>query len=209
MPYVPTSGIPPSRSDRIREFLDRHSAATRQIARLFFASGAVDEETARKKASRWLVKERKRGLVEVVGWLNLRSTGRPELVFGRRCRPEEIAHEVGVAEVQLAFPDSLFERGEATGATEADAMFVHDGERMYLEIDWSQNMSRKQMTAKWERYAGVAGTILVVTRTEARLETLRHNAGAVTDRALFTTFARLASGLEEPWTDACGKTTGL
>lgn len=155
------------------------------------------------------MKQRKRGLIAVAGVLLIRRTGRPEIAYGRRCRPEELAHEVGVTEVQLAFPESPFERGESTGATEADATFLHCGERMYLEVDWSQNMSRKQMAAKWERYDGVVGTILVVTRTDARLETLRANAGPVSDRALFTTFARLASDEPEPWIDAGGQTTGL
>ena len=148
MPHVPASGVPPSRSERVRDFLRRHTALTGQIARGFFAGGSLESETARKKASRWLVKNRKRGSIHVAGWLLLRESGRPEIAYGRRCRPDELAHEVGVAEVQLHFSDCPFDRGEAVGETEADAAFTLDGERMYLEVDWSQNMSRLQMKEK-------------------------------------------------------------
>src|SRR5687768_9301122 len=87
----------------IYEFLRRHSATTEQIARGFFTGRTL--ATRFKKASRWLVRQRKRRRIQVIGIVQRRDTGRPEIVYGRRCQLDQIEHEVRVADFALLFPD--------------------------------------------------------------------------------------------------------
>ena len=75
-----------------------------------------------------------------------------------------------------------------------------------LEVDNSGKMTAKQMEAKWKRYSGVDGFILVVAVTEARMQRLRRGAELVKDIALFTTFDRLRK-VAEPLIDFWGITT--
>jgi len=147
--------------------------------------------------------------VKVLGVVQRRDTGRPEVVYGRRCKPTEIEHEVRVADLALHFRDCPFQRGVKVGRAEPDAVMVRDGERVAIEVDNSGKMTAKQMAAKWERYQDGNSYILVVALTEARMQRLRKGAEPVKDRALFTTFERLRSGMPEPWVDWYGQTTDL
>jgi len=95
------------------------------------------------------------------------------------------------------------------GRTEPDGLIIRDGQECFVEIDNSGKMDAKQMLAKWKRYEGVKGYILVVAVTEARMQRLRKDAESVKDIALFTTFERLHSDLAEPWVDWYGKTVRI
>jgi hypothetical protein len=138
-----------------------------------------------------------------------RESGRPEIVYGLRCQQDQIEHEVRITDLALFFLDCPFTRGVKVGRTEADAMMIRDGKRCYIEVDNSGKMTANQMAAKWKRYEGVDGFILVVAVTEGRMQRLRHGASLVKDVALFTTFERLHSGMPEPWIDWYGKTTDI
>lgn len=138
-----------------------------------------------------------------------RDNGRPELVYGRRCKQDEIEHEIRITDLALYFKDSPFTPNVAVGRTVADALMIRDGKRCYLEVDNSGKMTTKQMTAKWKRYEGVEGFILVVALTETRMQRLRKGAELVKNIALFTTFKRLWSGEAEPWIDWYGTTTAI
>jgi hypothetical protein len=138
-----------------------------------------------------------------------RNSGRPEIVYGRRCPQDQIEHEVRVTDLALRFPDSPFARGVKVGRTEADALMIRSGARCYVEVDNSGKMTTKQMEAKWKRYEGVEGFILVIAVTESRMERLRKGAEAVKNIALFTTFERLQSGRGEPWIDWYGQRTDI
>jgi hypothetical protein len=166
-------------------------------------------EGQKKKAFKWVARQRRRGRVKAVGVVQRRDTGRPEVVYGRRCKPTEIEHEVRVADLALHLRDYPFRRGEKVGRAEPDAVIVMDGHRIAIEVDNSGKMTSRQMAAKWERYQGSVEDILVVALAEGRMERLQKGAEAVKDRALFTTFARLRSGSAEPWVDWYGKTTSL
>jgi hypothetical protein len=144
-----------------------------------------------------------------VGVIQRRETGRPEIVFGRRCQLDQLEHEVRVADLALVFPDCPIARGVKVGRTEADGMMIRTGRRCYIEVDNSGKMTAKQMEAKWLRYGKVDGDILVVAVTEGRMQRLRRRAELVKEFALFTTFERLHSGMPEPWVDWYGNTTGL
>lgn len=189
------------------DFLARHSATTAQIAEGFFPGRTL--ATRKKKASRWLVKQRRRKRVGVVGLVLRRDTGRPEIVYGRRCKLDQIEHEVRVADLALLFPEAPIERGVKVGRTEADGMMIRDKRRCFIEVDNSGKMTAKQMESKWKRYEGAEGFILVVAVTEGRMQRLRKGASRVKDLALFTTFERLQSGLPEPWVDWYGKTVRI
>lgn len=146
----------------------------------------------------------------MIGVVQRRDTGRPEFVYGRRCRPSELEHEVRITDLALHFRDRPFVRGIKVGRAEPDAVMEIDGHRLAIEVDNSGKMTVKtQMAAKWQRYLAGEGDILVVALTEARMQRLRASAEPVKDRALFTTFDRLRSGTAEPWIDWYGKATGL
>jgi hypothetical protein len=138
-----------------------------------------------------------------------RDTGRPEIVYGRRCKATEIEHEVRIADLALHFPKYPFERGAKIGRAEPDAVMWIEGNRLAIEVDNSGKMTTKQMAAKWERYRTGEGDILVVAMSEARMDRLRKGAEAVKERALFTTFERLRAAMAEPWVDWFGKSASL
>jgi hypothetical protein len=189
------------RSD-IREFLETRNATIGQIARRFFPSDTP--ETARKKASRWLCKEQRRKRVRVRGTVILNATGRPQVVYGRRCKEDQLEHEVWITEAELLL-GGRFTRSAAVGKTTADALLVRDGTRFFIEVD-NQTMTAKQMRDKWERYGNVDGYILVVCHTKARLRRLIRSAALVKSVALFTRFRWLQSArVNEPWIDWDGK----
>jgi hypothetical protein len=166
-------------------------------------------ELQKKKAHKWVARQRRRGRVKVVGIVQRRDTGRPEIVYGKRCKATETEHEVRITDLALHFRDWPFIRGEKVGRAEPDALMVMEGHRVAIEVDNSGKMAARQMAAKWERYQGGSEDILVIAMTEGRMERLRKGAEAVKDRALFTTFARLRSGSSAPWIDWYGKTTNL
>jgi hypothetical protein len=167
-------------------------------------------ETRKKRAHRWLVRQRRRKRIRVVGVVQRRDTGRPELLYGRPFPRGMEEHEVRVTDLALYFLKYPFSREAKVGRTHADAvMTLEGGRRCFIEVDNSENMTAKQMTAKWRRYEGTEGDILVVCVTEGRMQRLRAGAELVKDRALFTTFARLQSAMTEPWVDWFGNTVRL
>ena len=117
----------------IHDFLTRHSATTEQIARRFFTGKTL--ATRRKKARRWIAKQRRRGKLRVIGPVQRRDTGRPEMVYGRACKLDQIEHEVRITDLALIFQDSPFVRDAKVGRTEADALMTRDGKRCYIELD--------------------------------------------------------------------------
>jgi hypothetical protein len=158
----------------------------------------------RKKAAAWLCRQRRRGRVRVVGVIQRRDTGRPEVMYGRRVAQVELDHEAHVSDVRFHFRSWPFSRDARVGKTTSDGVLTIDGRRCYLEIDMG-TMTRKQMQKKWNRY-GVVGDIfiLVVSPTEARMDRMRGWAEKVKDVAFFTTFDRLFAG--RPWVSFSGET---
>jgi hypothetical protein len=148
--------------------------------------------------------------VKVVGVVQRRDTGRPEIVYGRPCRSAVVLHQVLLTEFALLFPHVTFTPDVKVGQTEADAVGVLEGKTCYVEIDQSGKMTRRQMNAKWTRYGRLTEdrAILVVAMTEGRMQRLRQGAASVKDWALFTTFDRLKNAAK-PWTDYAGNTIRL
>ncbi len=200
MPDLRKAGIWRPRNAAVFDFLRRHSATVGLLVEFF---GGRTLGTRKKKAYRWICKQRKRGRVRVIGVAQRRDTGRPEIVYGRRAPRDKLEHELRVAEFALFFKDSPMERGLKVGRAEPDGIMVIDGRRCAVEVDNSAKMSAKQMQAKWKRYEGAREFILVVAVLEERMQRLRRGAELVKDQALFTTFERLAKG--EPWVDFAGK----
>ena len=187
------------------DFLRRHTVTTAQLAERFFSGRTL--EATRKKASRWLVKQRKRKKVRAVGVVQRRDTGRPEVVHGRRCKQDEIEHEVRVTDLALIL-NVRMERGVKVGTAEPDGMAMIDGRRCAFEIDNSGKMDAKQMKQKWPRYGKFDGFIMVVAVTEERMQRLIAWSDAVKEIALFTTFTRLLK-VSEPWVDCTGRAIRL
>lgn len=147
----------------------------------------------------------------MIGIVQRRDTGRPELVYGRWCKHDVLEHEVRVTDFALLFPDSPLSRDAAVGKTEADAVMVRREQTCFVEIDNSGKMTAKQMEAKWRRYRAAEmqdAFILVVARTEARMQKLRKGAELVKELAFFTTFDRLRSN-PKPWLDWHGNAERL
>src|SRR5713226_6725496 len=128
--HLSPSRISRARRADIREFFEEGRLATiQQIARRFFPSDTP--ETARKKASRWLNKERRRGRIRIRGIVNLRGVGRPQLVYGkRRCNEDQLEHEVWITEAEWLL-GGRFKRNVRVGKTFADAFFVRHGSRLF------------------------------------------------------------------------------
>ena len=153
------------------------------------------------------MKQRKRKKVRAVGVVQRRDTGRPEVVYGRRCKPDEIEHEVRVADFEVILKVRL-ERGVKVGSAEPDGMATIDGRRCAIEIDNSGKMTAKQYQQKWKLYGKFDGFILVVAVTEERMQRLIVFSEPMKEIALFTTFTRLLR-VAEPWVDCAGQTIRL
>ena len=125
------------RDANIFDFLRRHTATCEQLARLFFSGATLP--TRKKKANRWLVRQRKRRRIQVVGFVMRRDTGRPETAYGRRCKLDDLEHEVRLTDFALRYPESPIERDAKVGRTEADGVITRSGQRCFIEIDNSGN----------------------------------------------------------------------
>lgn len=143
--------------------------------------------------------------MKVIGVVQRKDTGRPEIAYGRRCKADQILHQVMLAEMALMYRDSPFTPDVKVGRTEADAAMVREGRTCFIELDNSGKMTARQMQAKWERYGrlGDDQVILVVTMSEGRMERIRKGAEAVRDWIFVTTFDRLRNA-EKPWVDFAG-----
>lgn len=201
--HIQPHGISRARRAAVLEFLECRNATTEQIARRFFP--CETPETARKKASRWLCKQRQRRRVHLRGIVCLNRTGRSELVYGQRCNDEQLEHEVWITEAELLL-DGRCKRSVPVGKTFADALLVRDRTRFFIEVD-NQTMTAKQMQRKWELYGReIDGFILVICHTKERMRRLMRGAQAVKNVALFTRFRWLRSTrIHEPWIDWYGK----
>ena len=135
-----------------------------------------------------------------------KDVGRPDKIYGRKCKAGDEEHEVMVFEFEL-ITGYRVERDATAGKTQADGVTVIDGEKFFIEVDTGK-MSRKQMRAKWKRYEGVTDVVLVVCTKEHRMHKLIADAAPVKDIALFTTFDRLRN-VAEPWRDSSGNSLRL
>lgn len=156
-----------------------------------------------KRTQRWLAKATRRRRVACVG-VTQGYTGRPALVFGRRCRMEDVDHQVSIAEFELVTGHRV-EPDAAVGDTFADGVTTIDGRTCYLEVDESGKLTARQYEAKFARYENVTDFILVVCHAEERMQRLRKLGARFPElNILFSTFDRLAN-VAEPWLDHVGK----
>ena len=140
--------------------------------------------------------------------MRLNATGRPELVYGKRCKEDTVEHEVWVTEAELLL-GSPFLRNVPVGKTTADGLLLRDGIRFYTEVD-NETMTARQMREKWTRYGTIKDYILVICHTKARMRSLMRTAERVKEVALFTRFRWLRSErVREPWLDWYGKRVGI
>jgi hypothetical protein len=134
----------------------------------------------------------------------LKETGRPELVYGKRCKQDEIEHEILITEFELLMAERI-QRNVPVGKTTADGMLIRDGIHLYVEVD-NESMTSKQMREKWIRYNGVEGFILLICRTKGRLRRLMKSAERVKKVVLFSRFEWLSrKKVREKWIDWFGK----
>lgn len=138
----------------------------------------------------------------------MKGIGRPQVVFGRRCKPEELEHEVWLTEAEMLL-GVRFTRNVPVGKTIADAFFKRDGDAFFVELD-NETMTAKEMRSKWNHYGKVDGYILVICHTKTRLRRLMRTAEQVKTVALFTRFRWLRSVfIKEPWIDWQCKRVGI
>ena len=142
------------------------------------------------------------------GTVVLHGTGRPQVVYGKRCNEDQLEHEVWVTEAEFLLGGS-FTRNVSVGKTVADGLLIKGGTRFYIEVD-NHTMTAKQMREKWLRYGEVDGFILVICHSKARMRRLMRGAALVKSVALFTRFRWLQSPrIKEPWFDCYGKRVGI
>lgn len=140
-----------------------------------------------------------------MGIVQRKDLGRPELVYGRRCKHVEIPHELYVCEAEL-LTGLYLERSTKRGRAEPDGIAQKEGFTFYLEVDHSAKMNRRQMTAKFHRYAQKPAArefLLVIAHGAERMRRIADWAVAVESMALFTTFDRLRAG--QGWVDRKGE----
>ncbi|MFN4261397.1 MAG: hypothetical protein ACK4RK_19090 [Gemmataceae bacterium] len=137
------------------------------------------------------------------GTVLLNRTGRPEIVYGKPCPPEVLAHEVWVTEAELLLGRPI-KRGVRVGKAIADGLMIRDGEGYWIEVD-NETMSTRQLREKWRKYGKVQGFILVICHSKARLRKLMKSAERVKAVTLFTRFRWLkARHLTQRWIDWWG-----
>jgi hypothetical protein len=130
----------------------------------------------------------------------LKGVGRPQIVYGHRCKEDQLEHEVWVTEAELLL-GGPFTRNVEVGKTTADGLLICNADRFYIEVD-NETMTTKQMRQKWRMYENVDGFILVICHTKNRLRKLIRSAAVVKTAALFTRFRWLRSTrVSEPWVD--------
>ena len=133
----------------------------------------------------------------------MNGTGRPELVYGKRSKEDELEHEVLITEAEILL--GTFERNARVGKTTADALLLREGTRFYIEVD-NESMGTKQMKEKWVRYEEIDGFILVICRTKGRLKRLMRSAEKVKKFVFFSRFDWLRmKNVKEKWIDWFGK----
>ncbi len=133
-----------------------------------------------------------------------KETGRPELVYGKRCREDELEHEVLITEFELLM-DDLLTRNAPVGKTIADGLLTREGYRFFVEVD-NETMTVKQMKEKWIRYDGAKGFILLICRTSGRLKRLFRSAARVKSQIFFSRFDWLRlKNVKRKWIDCYGK----
>lgn len=136
------------------------------------------------------------------------ATGRPELVYGKKCREEELEHEALITEAEILI-GAPFLRSVPVGKTVADAKTIREGIDLYLEVD-NESMTATQMRDKWERYEGIDGFILLVCRSKGRLRRLIKGAQPVKRIILFSRFKWLRlKHVNKRWVDWKGNRIDL
>lgn len=204
-PRNPKSWRP--RHARILAFLGLFCLTTADIASFF---GGTTVEVRERQASRWLVTQRRRNRVRMVGIVQEKATGRPAYIYGRYAKQQELFHELAVGRFALVYREHwTFSRDAAVGKTVADAAMTNGGRKAWLEVDNAHKQTKAQYRAKWRLYSGVQDFVLVVCHTERRMQKVRSWSEPVREIALFTTFERLASEQDEPWIDFDGHSTEL
>jgi hypothetical protein len=130
----------------------------------------------------------------------LKATGRPENAYGKRCKVEEIEHEILITEFEILMEADV-RRNVPIRKTIADGMMVRDGHRFYVEVD-NETMSLKQMKEKWIRYDGNEDYILLICRTKGRLRRLMRSAERVKKLIFFSRFDWLRkTHVKHKWID--------
>lgn len=189
-------------------YLETRIATTDQIARRFFAGGKATDETVRKKASRWLCRQRKRKRFPVRGVTMVNRW--PQVVYGKPVHPDFIDHEILITTAEDLI-GSLFDRHAKAGDANPDGIFERDGCVFAVELD-KHSMTSRQLAQKWALFRPWVSDdhyILVICRSKRRLANLmRGAADSVGGSALFTLIKWLRySRVERPWIDIGGNRT--
>ena len=140
------------------------------------------------------------------GLVHLKGCGRPAIVYGKKCKQEDLEHEVMVTEAELLL--GKFQRRAKVGKAIPDGLLIRNGKRFFIEVD-NHTMTTKQMEEKWKNYGQFEGYILVICHTKRRLKRLMRSAESVKNVALFTRFRWLHSTVKEPWIDCWMHRTGI
>jgi hypothetical protein len=146
----------------------------------FFPNAAV--------AYRRLAKLRKRGKLNHVGTVMFKDYGRPQDVY---CgwKPKDLKHEVLLTEFMLLYEEQAVDvkRGfKVDKRFRADAEMTLSGAKFYVEMDTGTMRGYGRVEERWANYAGCDGTLLVVTVSQARLESLLKKSESVAQTAWFT-----------------------
>jgi predicted transcriptional regulator len=166
----------------------------------------------RKKASRRLNRLEERGLVRCLGTVSLKD-GRPEHVYARgRWKADNLRHEVQLTRVCLKIHADEVRRGagEVDRELRPDAELLIAGERYFLELDCGTMSTADIVRTRFAKYQAAEDLVLWVCLSERQMEGRRRHAGAIRDKALFTTLDQALADPHAPiWVDFDGERAAL
>jgi len=155
---------------------------------------------------------RNSGKIRLVGTVSFRDHGRPEHVYCNGWRPQAdlLRHEVLLTDFLLLYPKAAITRGyKVDKSVRADAEMVLGGRKFFVEFDTGE-MTYARVQRRWTRYRSTSDFLLVVTRSERRLEGLLNHSERVSQIALFTTLDKVKqSPYGEIWIDCFGNNGAL
>lgn len=158
-----------------------------------------------KKAGKHLIKQRKKGKINVAGILLLNDTGRPTIIYGPNCG--KLAHSVFVTDIWIALKVWI-DPGVEFGSTVCDGLILRKTNRVHLEADHSMKETKDQWERKLAKFPEASDDfVLVVTHTAARMARLIEWSSSRQSFMLFATLDGLRRGA--PAVDCRGRPATL
>ncbi len=160
---------------------------------------------------RYLNRQVEQGKLDVLGEVR-GSNGRPKLIYGRKCKCDNLLHEFELSAVLVHLEAEGWEwcRGASVNPRfRADAEIRRYGQVFRLELDRGTRR-RHSLQEQLERHAKSQDFVLYVVPSERRMREVKELGENLREQLLCTTFAKAAKDpFDEIWEDVYGHRTSL